>query len=55
MAHGWNSSPKNKHEMIQIVKVLEVSIVERWAADAYKVHDTPKPLKQAIDRILSKV
>ena len=34
---------------IQIKKVREVSMVERWAAEACLVTATPKELKQAIE------
>ena len=55
MAQGWNYSPRRSTDKIQIVKVLEVSMVDRWAAEAYLVQAIPNELKQAIDRMLKKV
>jgi hypothetical protein len=48
------SSP-NKHDIIQIVSVREVSIVERYAADAYLVQAIPKELKQAMQKIVIQI
>lgn len=55
IAQGWNYSPRRSTDKIQIVKVLEVSMVDRWAAEAYLVQAIPKELKHAIDMILKKV
>ncbi len=38
-----------------MVRVLDVSIVERCAADAYFVQAIPNELKHAIDMMLKKV
>ena len=35
---------------IQTTRVLEVSMVERWAADAYLVTEMPRALKEAMER-----
>ena len=35
---------------IQIITVLDVSMVDLWAAEAFLVTDTPKALKQAIEK-----
>jgi len=35
---------------IQISTVLEVSMVDLWAEEAFLVTATPKPLKQAIEK-----
>ena len=55
IAHGWKTSPSRSTDKIQMVRVLDVSIVERCAAEAYFVHAIPNELKHAIDMILKKV
>jgi len=39
---------------IQMSTVLEVSIVDLWAADAFLVTVTPKALKEAIEKQISR-
>ena len=38
--------------MIQMNRVRQVSTVERWAAEAYFVIETPVALKQEIEKII---
>lgn len=40
--------------MIQMISVLEVSIVDRWAAEAYLVVIIPQTLKMAIEAAIMK-
>jgi len=42
-------------ERIQIVSVLDVSMVDLYAEDAYLVIAIPNELKQAIDKMLKNV
>lgn len=51
--HTGGSSPR-EIDKIQMVSVREVSIVERWAADAYFVMAIPVELNKAIDKIVRK-
>lgn len=46
-----NSSFRSK-ETTHITRVLEVSTVDLWAAEAYFVIATPVALKQAIDTMI---
>ena len=55
MDQGSQGAPINKQLRTQMTTVLEVSIVERWAADAYLVVAIPKLLKAAIEQILPAV
>ena len=55
MAYQWKSSPRNQQEQIQMSKVRDVSMVERWAAEAYLVTAIPKELKQAMEAMIPKL
>ena len=52
MDQGKNASSRNQQLHAQIKIVREVSIVERWAAEAYLVVAIPKTLKQEIEQII---
>jgi len=54
MDKGKNASPKKEQLQIQISIVLEVSIVERWAADANLVVAIPNTLKQEMEQMMPK-
>lgn len=54
-AKSWpkiNFSAPVARLMIQMKRVRQVSIVDRWADEAYLVIDTPVALKQEMDRII---
>jgi len=51
---SWFGPGTNKKNN-QISKVLDVSIVDLYAADAFFVTPTPDALKRAIDTIIAKV
>ena len=48
---GYHGCSLNKALSIQISTVREVSIVDRWAAEAYFVVAIPKLLKAAMEQI----
>lgn len=52
MDQGKKASPKKAQLIIQIKIVRDVSIVERWAAEAYLVVEIPKTLKQEMEQII---
>ena len=54
IAYHSNVSNLSRQDMIQIISVLEVSIVERCAAEAYLVVMIPQTLKIAIEAAIMK-
>ena len=50
MDHGWNSSPRKVQLQTQIRMVLEVSMVDLWAAEAYLVVLMPKTLNREMEQ-----
>ena len=48
----WKVSKPSHTDIAQMITVLEVSMVERWAAEAYLVVVMPQTLKMAIDDII---
>jgi hypothetical protein len=53
IAQATKGSSRNRHEITQISKVLDVSMVDLYAADAYLVVAIPKQLKNVIEKQLS--
>jgi len=49
---GRNASPRKEQLQIQIKMVRDVSMVERWAAEAYLVVAIPNTLKQEMEQII---
>jgi len=49
---GRNASPRKAQLQIQIKMVRDVSMVERWAAEAYLVVAIPNTLKQEMEQII---
>ena len=49
--HGRKSSQPRRREAAQMRTVLEASIVDLWAAEAYLVTETAVVLKEAIEHM----
>ena len=55
IAQGSNVSSPSKQDKIQIVSVLEVSIVDLCAAEAYLVQAIPNELNSEIEKIVKMI
>ena len=54
MDYQWKSSNPNKQLIIQIIRVRDVSIVARWAAEATFVVVIPLTLNMAMESIIAR-